>query len=122
MDSVSQTVGNFDYDNVAELFSTRSEMEALPAGGRGRRAGRQPEGYGRFARAAYAIRFAIEELPAELLPKTCLRVDELVFDSDGIRKLYENEGYPFIRRTPVYAQRASNVLPWKRKGNGRVNG
>ena len=113
MESVSQAVSNFNYDNVAELFPARSASELLPA--EVRRGGRLPTGYGRFARAAYAIRFAIEELPADLLLETCLRVDEQTFDGDGIRKLYESESYPFIRRTPTWAPRASNILPWKKK-------
>jgi hypothetical protein len=75
----------FDYGSVAELFPTRSEAELFPT--RHRRLRREPVGYGRFARAADAIRFAIEELPAELLPEACLEVDEQIFDRDGIRRL-----------------------------------
>ena len=108
-----QTVSTFNYDRIAELFPAGSDAGLLPAGAR--RAGRQPSGYGRFVRAAYAIRFAIEELPADLLLQTCLRVDEKIFDSDEIRKLYESEGYPFIRGTLACGQRPTNILPWKRK-------
>jgi hypothetical protein len=103
----------FNYDVVAELFPTMSDVERFPANAL--RARRQPVGYGRFVRAAYAIRFAIEELPAELLSETRLRVHERIFDSDEIRALYESESYPFVRRTAPLAQRVSNVLPWKRK-------
>jgi hypothetical protein len=103
----------FNYDIVAELFPTMSDVEKFPASAR--RARRQPIGYGRFVRAAYAIRFAIEELPAELLSETCLRVDEQIFDSEEIRQLYESESYPFVRRRTPLAQHLSNVLPWKRK-------
>lgn len=106
-------MSNFNYDNVADLFPAGNVAAMLPAGVR--RVGRQPVGYGRFARAAYAIRFAIEELPADLLSETCLRVDGQIFDGGGIRKLYENESYPFIRRTPTSDPRASNILPWKGK-------
>jgi hypothetical protein len=74
----------FDYSIVAELFPTRSEASPL--------------GYGRFASAADAIRFAIEELPPELLPDACLEVDEEIFDRDGIRRLYESDQYPLARR------------------------
>ena len=56
-------MATFDYSPVAELFSTRSEAELFPA--RSRRLRREPVGYGRFAHAADAIRFAIEELPSE---------------------------------------------------------
>ena len=94
----------FDYSSVAELFPTRSEAVLFPT--RSRRLRRQPVGYGRFARAADAIRFAIEELPAELLPEACLEVDEERFDRDGIRRLYESDKYPLARRAtnPVRAR------------------
>lgn len=92
----------FDYGSVAELFPTRSEAELFPT--RHRRLRRGPVGYGRFARAADAIRFAIEELPAELLPEACLEVDEQIFDRDGIRRLYDSNDYPLARRAaPVRA-------------------
>ena len=86
----------FDYSTTAELFHTRRDVEMFPA--KTRRARRPPAGYGRFARAAYAIRFAIEELPAELLSDACLEVDEQIFDGDGIRRLYDSEDYPLVRR------------------------
>src|SRR5438034_9330862 len=86
----------FDYGTVAELFPTRSEAQLFPS--RSRRRRRQPVGYGRFARAADAIRFAIEELPPELLPDACLEVDEEKFDRAGIRRLYESDKYPLARR------------------------
>jgi hypothetical protein len=54
----------FDYSTEAELSPTASGVALIEAG---RRRMRQPTGYGRFARAADAIRFAIEELPPELL-------------------------------------------------------
>jgi hypothetical protein len=88
----------FDYSTMAELFPTRSEAELSPV--KGRRLRRPPVGYGRFARAADAIRFAIEELPPELLVDTCLEVDEERFDRDGIRRLYESNEYPLARARP----------------------
>ena len=92
----------FDYGAVAELFSTRNEAELFPT--RHRRLRREPIGYGRFARAADAIRFAIEELPAELLPEACLEVDAEIFDRNGIRRLYDSNDYPLARRAaPVRA-------------------
>jgi hypothetical protein len=92
-------MGEFDYSTVAELFPTRSEAELFPS--RNRRRRREPVGYGRFARAAEAIRFAIEELPPELLPEACLEVDENIFDRDGIRRLYDSEEYPLARRSTI---------------------
>jgi hypothetical protein len=85
----------FDYSTEAELSPTASEVAQLPAG---RRRMRQPTGYGRFARAADAIRFAIEELPPELLLAAQLKVTEERFDGDGIRRLYESADYPLARR------------------------
>jgi hypothetical protein len=76
----------FDYGNVAELFSSK-----------GRKFTRQPLGYRRFARAADAIRFAIEDMAPQLLPSACLEVDEERFDSQGIRRLYESADYPLDR-------------------------
>ena len=77
----------FDYGNEAELFPTRR-----------RKARRQPVAYRRFAVAAEAIRFAIEELPPDLLIGACLEVDEERFDGSGIRRLYDSEDYPLVRR------------------------
>ena len=88
-------MAEFDYGTTAQLFSTRSEAEQSPA--RSRRHRRQPAGFGRFARAAEAIRFAIEELPRDLLPETCLEVDEKIFDQDEIRRLYQSDNYPLTR-------------------------
>jgi hypothetical protein len=89
----------FDYGIVAELFPTRTEAELFPS--KKRKLRREPVGYGRFARAADAIRFAIEELPSRLLPDACLEVDEEIFDADAIRRLYESDQYPLTRRAAI---------------------
>jgi hypothetical protein len=88
----------FDYSAVAELFPSRSEMASFPAGSR--KLGRGPAGYRRFARSADAIRFAIEELAAGLLPDAYLVVDAESFDRDGILRLYESNDYPLARCAP----------------------
>ena len=85
----------FDYGNGAELFDYSTAAELYSNKGRAFR--RQPLGYRRFARAADAIRFAIEEMPAQLLVTACLEVDEVRFDGEGIRRLYENTDYPLAR-------------------------
>lgn len=59
--------------------------------------------YRRFAQAAQAIRFAIEEVQSELLLGAYLEVDETRFDREGIRLLYDSAEYPLRRRTAVAA-------------------
>jgi hypothetical protein len=75
----------FDYNAQAELFPNVS------------RRGRAPFPYQRFDRAADAIRFAIEVLPAPSLAGAWLEVEEQRFDAKGIRELYDNAEYPLVR-------------------------
>jgi hypothetical protein len=92
----------FDYSAKAELFPRPFPVSRTHS-----------VGYRRFARAADAIRFAIEELPAESLAGASLEVGEDRFDAQGIRRLYEHAGYPLDRREP--ATRAA-------RGKGREPG
>jgi hypothetical protein len=80
----------FDYNTSAELFAARSRLPR-----------RQAIEYRRFGSAAEAIRFAIEELPPELLAGAYLEVDEERFDGKAIRQLYDSADYPLARSAPA---------------------
>ena len=75
-----------NYNAEAELFPPRRRSFS-----------RGPIGYKRFKSAAEAIRFAMEELPPELLLGAYLEVKEDRFDGPAIRQLYESEAYPLQR-------------------------
>jgi hypothetical protein len=77
----------FDYGVAAELFMARRKGGA-----------RQPLSYRRFATAAEAIRFAIEELPAVRALGAWMQVGDERFDGDDIQRLYESDDYPLQRR------------------------
>ena len=78
----------FDYTASAELF-TRTK---------GKRGVRQPLNYRRFATAAEAIRFAVEDFPAIGTLGGWLRVGDERFNGDDIQRLYDSNGYPRRRR------------------------
>ena len=55
-------------------------------------------GYRRFATAAEAIRFAVEEFPAVRTLGACwMQVGDERLDSDEICRLYESSNYPLQR-------------------------
>jgi hypothetical protein len=91
----SRHMAILDYSTEAELSPIVTDVELSLIR---RRKMRQPTGFGRFARAADAIRFAIEELPPEVLLATQLKVAEERFNGEEIRRLYERIEYPLIRR------------------------
>jgi len=77
----------FDYSSPAELFV-----------GKRRGSMRQRLGYRRFATAAEAIRFAVEEFPAVRTLGAWMQVGDERYSSEDIRRLYENGDYPLDRR------------------------
>jgi hypothetical protein len=89
-----------DYDAEAGLFS-----------GKPRTPWRKQVGYKRFARAADAIRFAIETLPPEALPGASLEVGEDWFNHLDIRRLYDHEAYPLDRTQPAASRSATSLPP-----------
>jgi hypothetical protein len=91
----------FDYAADAELFDYSMEAELFSVKGGNFR--RQPLGYKRFARAADAICFAMEELPPHCLVGTYLQVNEERYQAKEIRRLYESREYPLPRRLPASA-------------------
>ena len=88
----------FNYNSLAELYPARSWK-----GNAGRIT------YKRFEMAADAVRFAIEELPAQALLGTYLEVDEERFDSRQIRRLYDSKEYPLPRSEPGSEERKPTV-------------
>ena len=77
----------FNFNTAAELFPAAIRKK--------KRAG---FAYRRFGTAAEAVRFAIEELPADSLNGAYLQVEEARFDQSGIRSLYESDSFPLPRR------------------------
>ena len=77
----------FNFNSAAELFPAAIRKK--------KRAGFT---YRRFGTAAEAVRFAMEELPADSLNGAYLQVEEARFDQSGIRTLYESEAFPLPRR------------------------
>jgi hypothetical protein len=77
----------FDYAASAELFIARRKSGP-----------RQLLSYRRFATAAEAIRFAVEESPAIRTLGAWMQVGEERFNGDDIRRLYESTSYPRRRR------------------------
>jgi hypothetical protein len=86
-DKGSLTMASFSYNTAAELFPAAIRKK--------KRAG---FAYRRFGTAAEAVRFAIEELPADSLNGAYLQVEEARFDQSGIRSLYESQDFPLPRR------------------------
>jgi hypothetical protein len=80
------SMNEFDYETMAELYPSR------------RYAKTHLTQYRRFARAAEAIRFVMEDLPANGRAGSFIEVDEARFEGDAIRILYEAPEYPMARQ------------------------
>src|SRR5215510_6297152 len=78
-------MSTFDYTASAELFAAK---------------GRSGLRYRRFARAAEAIRYAVEELPTKVFGAS-LEVNGERYNATQICALYESQRYPFARNDPV---------------------
>ena len=79
---------DFDYTAPAEVYACRSRGSSA-----------RPVMYRRFTRGAEAIRFAMEELAADVLYGTVIEANEQRFDAAAIRTLYESGAYPLTRRS-----------------------
>jgi hypothetical protein len=105
------STASFDYGAPAELFSGT----ARPPRG-------QPMGYRRFASAADALRFAIEELAPTALAGAALEVGDQRLGMHDIRRLYEAATYPLARRVPKdrVATTTGGAMPGSRNTRQRV--
>ncbi len=78
---------SFDYTAMAELYPSRRFAKS------------QTTQYRRFPTAAEAIRYIIEEMPAQWLAGSYLEVNEKRFEGAAIRALYDADDYPLERET-----------------------
>jgi hypothetical protein len=95
--TVAQTAmpkaNGFDYKAPAELFPSRVKI------------GRARIAYRRFASAAEALRFAVEETPASALLGAYIEVNEARVDMREAQRLYDSPAYP-LKRKPKAASGA----------------
>jgi hypothetical protein len=82
---------SFDYKAPAELFMPKRRTRH-----------RKPIGYRRFASAAEAIRFAVEDFPAVHKFGPWMQIEDERFNSDEIRSLYESNDYPLRRCSRLF--------------------
>ncbi len=77
---------SIDYRHSAELFPSRRYAKSLAR-------------YRRFDSAAEAIRYVIEEMPAQWLNGTMLQIGNVRIEGNSIRALYDAADYPLVRET-----------------------
>jgi hypothetical protein len=76
---------SINYTASAELFPSRRYAKSPSAR------------YRRFATAAEAVQYAIEEMPASWLVGTYLDIDGTRIEGNAIRVLYDADAYPLER-------------------------
>ncbi len=76
----------FDFAAPCELFCARSVSL------------RSRVTYKRFGALSEAVRFAVEDLPADIRRSTTIEVSEVRLRGDEILALYESAGYPLKRK------------------------
>ena len=81
----------FDYSSPAELYLSR-------------RRGRHTD-YRRFATAAEAIHYAVDELRTRRSLSAWMQVGDERFNKNEINRLYDDDDYPL--RTPLSSERGS---------------
>ena len=75
----------FDYSRPAELFPSRRYAKSLAR-------------YRRFASAAEAVQYVIEEQPQPWLVGTMLDIDGERYEGKAIQALYDAADYPLERK------------------------
>ena len=88
-------------------YSAAAEVYYMPMRRKG--GARQRLGYRRFATAAEAIRFIVEDFPAAHTLSPWMQVGDNRFDSDAIRQLYDSSDYPLGRRSKKQPKRSRRV-------------
>jgi hypothetical protein len=81
----------FDYGMEAGLFSSKNPVKRS-------RSCQNSMQFRRFAQAAEAIRYAVEDMPPGLLASCSLEVAEATYTGAAIRGLYESDEFPLPRR------------------------
>ncbi len=74
-----------DYSAPADLYPARNRFR------------KSPLRYMRFDTVAEAVRYAIEETPAEQLGGTLIECEEQRYQGEAIGALYRSEAYPLPR-------------------------
>lgn len=85
-DTDTETAEPFDYNASADFFAMKS-----------RNGRRRPLSYRHFASAAEAIRYAVEEIPAEELVGALIETEGSRYNSKEIHRLYADASFPLKR-------------------------